>query len=64
MPPYDPKDPWGTGQREAYRPPPPPKRVIKKEEFNFFRLLKTLLTIAVLLLAANYVWKNYLNSGR
>jgi hypothetical protein len=53
-------DPWGTGEREAYRPPPPPRRVVKKDEFNFLRLLKTLLVIGALLFAANYVWKNYL----
>jgi hypothetical protein len=64
MPPYNPKDPWGTGEREAYRPPPQAKRVVKKESFNLFRLLKTLLTIAVLLLAANYIWKNYLSAAK
>ena len=63
MPPYDPKDPWGTGEREAYRPPQT-KRVVKKESFDFVSFLKTLLTIAVLLLAANYVWKNYFVAGR
>jgi hypothetical protein len=64
MSPTNPKDPWGTGEREAYRPPPPPRRVVKKDEFSLFRLLKTLLTLGVLLFAANYVWKNYFISGR
>jgi hypothetical protein len=63
MSPTKPDDPWGTAEREAYRPPPQ-RRVVKKQEFDLLRLLKTLLTIAVLLFAANYVWKNYLNAGR